>query len=255
VRVRLSQGASSLKPAMSEGPLSPVVVQSDVAREKGALMVSWCSVIVVANRACIAWVLEIGNLFFNLIFKSLIVSCLLVRPQRDHVSSQSPFQAADASRFLYRLLAPRLPRAGGGAQGTGERRSTRRRREFIRNDSQCRKVKRKMRRSWSARASRALQLQKFSGTANGNFDQRRRLRGSAQCRSCKLKRARRLSAILPHMLCRHTCGVPPHMRAGNSVSPQDRRGMSWSAGAQCVLERCRTQPSTGTALYDTFGQR
>jgi hypothetical protein len=136
-----------------------------------------------------------------------------------------------------------------------ERGGARRRREFIRNDSQCRKVKRKMRRSWSARASRALQLQKFSGTANGNFDQRRRLRGSAQCRSCKLKRARRLSAILPHMLCRHTCGVPPHMRAGNSVSPQDRRGMSWSAGAQCVLERCRTQPSTGTALYDTFGQR
>jgi hypothetical protein len=59
-RVRLSQGASSLKPAESEGPLSPVLVQSDVAREQGAVIVSWCLIILFANKACIAWVLEIG---------------------------------------------------------------------------------------------------------------------------------------------------------------------------------------------------
>jgi hypothetical protein len=86
------------------------------------------------------------------------------------------------------------------------------------------------------RTRRELLLQKCSGTANGNFghDQRRRLRESAQCRSYKLKRARKIISYPA------THAMPLHVRAGNSAAPQDRRGMSWSAGAQCVLERCRT---------------
>ena len=98
--------------------------------------------------------------------------------------------------------------------------------------------------------ARALLLPKFSGDANSNFDQRRRLRGSVLCRSYKMQRAGKIIS------CPASHAMPPHMRAGNSSAPQDRRGMSWSASAQCVfLKGAALQPSTGTALYDAIGQR